>query len=149
MVQPEKSGTRMIKPRDHILLDTHIWIWLMNGDQSLPHAIRQYIEKQIKAVSLSISIISIWEVGILVKKRRLTLPYHPLEWTNRALSTGIKLAELTPHIAIESSFLSELPKDPADRIIVATAKSLQATLITVDQEILKHAKHSFVSVFSG
>ena len=149
MDQREKSGTLMIKPRDPILLDTHIWIWLMNGDKSLPNAIRQFIEKQINSVSLSVSIISIWEVGILVQKRRLTLPYHPLEWTNRALSSGIKCAELTPHIAIESSFLSELPKDPADRIIVATAKSLQATLITVDREILKYAKQSHISIFSG
>ncbi len=139
----------MIRPREHILLDTHIWIWLMNGDESLPNSIRQYIDKQINAVTLAVSIISIWEIGVLVKKGRLTLPYHPLEWANRALSSGIKCAELTPHIAVESSFLSELPKDPADRIIVSTAKSLQATLITVDREILRCAKQTQFSVFSG
>ena len=121
----------------------------MNGDESLPNSIRQYIDKQINAVTLAVSIISIWEIGVLVKKGRLMLPYHPLEWTNRALSSGIKCAELTPHIAIESSFLSELPKDPVDRIIVSTAKSLQATLITVDREILRYAKQEQFNVYSG
>lgn len=139
----------MIKLRDHILLDTHIWIWLINGDKDLPAAIKNLIEKQIDHITLWISIISVWEVGMLVKKDRLALPYQPAEWVNRALSSGIKLAELTPHIAVESSFLSNAPRDPADQIIIATAKSLQATLITVDKEILKYSKSSGISVFSS
>ena len=125
------------------LLDTHIWIWLVTNDSRIQSA--AFI-KQIKEFEfykgLRVSVISIWEVGILHVKGRIELPFSVGQWVHKALSSpGILVAELTPEIALESTHLpGEFPGDPADRIILTTAKTLGATLVTADQRMLKYAK---------
>ena len=134
----------MIKKAQSLaLIDTHIWIWLVANDPRIQSAA---FVKKIKAFEshqgLRVSIISVWEVGMLQTKGRIELPFSVSQWVHKALnSPGILLAELTPEIALESTHLPEgFPGDPADRIILTTAKNLGATLITADQKMLKYAK---------
>ena len=81
-------------------------------------------------------------MGILHAKGRIELPFSVSQWVHKALSSpGILVAELTPEIALESTHLpGEFPGDPADRIILTTAKTLRATLVTADQRMLKYAQ---------
>lgn len=134
------------------LLDTHIWIWLINGDPKAGSpAFLKLIRQEVNRLSrIRVSVISVWEVGMLEQKRRIILPFSVLEWVQKALrAPGISLASLTPEIAIESTrLLGEFHGDPADRILVATAKSLGATLVTQDSNILSYSKKHALNVIS-
>ncbi|MBM4295285.1 MAG: type II toxin-antitoxin system VapC family toxin [Deltaproteobacteria bacterium] len=117
-----------------ILLDTHVWIWLSIGElQSLsPKA-----QMAITGRSRWISAISCWELAKLVERRRLGFTISPLTWMRRSLTeNNIRIADLTPEIAVESTLLPGLHPDPADQLIVATARVLGMPLITADQRIL-------------
>ncbi len=122
-----------------ILLDTHIWVWWIYNDKRLSdlhrHALRHSEEE-----GLGLSVISCWEVAKLVELRKLTLHCPLDEWMDTALNyPGIKLLELTPQIAIESTRLpGTFHRDPADQIIVATARIHEAQLLTMDEKILNY-----------
>lgn len=134
-----------------ILLDTHAWIWLMNDDEPLrSSAALGPVEASAQKAQARVSAISIWEVGMLEAKNRISLRSPVDEWVRQALTApGISLVPLTPEIALASSRLpSELPGDPADRIIVATARILNATLVTRDKKIIAYSKEGHVSVLA-
>jgi len=122
-----------------IVLDTHIWVWWVHGDERLTQA-------QIEALTahetdvIGISAISCWEVAKLVETGRLELPCSLDEWFEQALSyPGAQLLPLTPEIAAESTRLpGEFHRDPADQIIVATARIYDCPLVTSDDKILKY-----------
>jgi len=125
-----------------IVLDTHVWVWWVHGDSHLPPEYHAILESQ---ESLGVSIISCWEVAKLTQYGRLTLPCPVSEWLNQALSySRVTLLDLTPAIAVESTMLpGAFNRDPADQIIVATARLLDCPIITSDQKILAypHVKH--------
>lgn len=122
-----------------LLLDTHVWIWLMNGDETLSKVARKEIECAWGNGTVGISAISVWEVGMLEKKQRILLNKPCLEWIRQALHCGILLLPLTPEIAIESSHLPDYTSgDPADRIIIATARIDSRVLVTRDECILAY-----------
>lgn len=128
-----------------VLLDTHVWVWLLNGDQKLnPKALRA-IEKSLSEGAVLLSAISPWEVAMLVNKGRLTLDRDVGEWVNTAVSIpGIRIEPITPEIAVASTRLpGNIHPDPADRLIAATARHLGAILITDDQLLLDYgtARH--------
>jgi PIN domain nuclease of toxin-antitoxin system len=122
-----------------IVLDTHTWIWWV-------HDPIQLTEAQIETITsnetdlIGISAISCWEVAKFVEYKRLELPL-PLEaWFQLALSyPGVQILALTPEVAIESTHLP-LPfhRDPADQIIVATARLHRCPLVTSDEKILRY-----------
>jgi len=122
-----------------ILLDTHIWVWLADESDRLNQEHRQLIEHH-RADGLGISAISCWEVAKLVERGRLRLACPVEEWMELAVALpGIQLLELTPRIAVASTKLpGDFHRDPADQIIVATARVYDLTLITVDEKILKY-----------
>ncbi|MFP4033006.1 MAG: type II toxin-antitoxin system VapC family toxin [Desulfococcaceae bacterium] len=122
-----------------ILLDTHIWIWLADGSDRIAQGHAEKIEAH-EGTGIGISVISCWEVGKLVEYNRLKLACTVEEWMNGALALpGIQLVELSPRIAIESTQLpGAFHKDPADQIIVATARVLGLELLTVDEKILRY-----------
>ncbi|MBI4352313.1 MAG: type II toxin-antitoxin system VapC family toxin [Candidatus Omnitrophica bacterium] len=126
-----------------ILLDTHIWIWLVNDDKKIHSP--KFLSRVNHAASkgaIRVSIISVWEVAVLEAKGRIVLPYSVLEWVQRALKApGTMLEPLTPEVAINSTKIGpDFHEDPADRILVATAKSLGAALATCDARILSYSK---------
>lgn len=119
-----------------IVLDTHVWIWWVHDDPQLPSDYRQVVQDH-EATGLGISAISCWEVAKLVEYGRLTLSDPVEKWMEEALSyPGIQHLPLTPEIAIESTQLPQpFHKDPADQIIVATARIYDCPLVTVDTKI--------------
>jgi PIN domain nuclease of toxin-antitoxin system len=131
-----------------VLLDTHIWIWLINGSSELSNKTIQLLDEAAHKGQLFVSAVSVWELATLVAKKRLTLTAPIKNWVEEALSKpGIELLPLSPAISIESR---ELPGgfhgDPADRIIVATARIEKITLITCDERIHKYAKQGHLKV---
>jgi PIN domain nuclease of toxin-antitoxin system len=118
-----------------ILLDTHVWIWLSIGDlQSLSVQAQQSLSGGPRWISA----ISCWELAKLVERRRLGFTIPTLSWMRRSLSENhIRIAELTPEIAVESTNLQGFHRDPADQIIVATSRILEMPVVTVDQRIIQ------------
>jgi PIN domain nuclease of toxin-antitoxin system len=122
-----------------IVLDTHIWVWWVHGEVHLPQTHRLYLETH-EAEGFGVSIISCWEVAKLVEYARLTLPWPIAEWLDQALSyPGMRLLELTPRIVVESTQLpGTFHRDPADQLIVATARIYNCALMTVDPKIVAY-----------
>ncbi len=122
-----------------IVLDTHVWVWWVHGDKRLSQTQAQEIKANETDV-IGISAISCWEIAKLVERGRLKLPRSSRKWFKQALSyPGVRLLELTPEIAIESTQLpGEFHRDPADQIIVATARIHGCPLLTFDDKILKY-----------
>ncbi len=129
------------------LLDTHVWIWLVNGDPKLKPISRDLLEKAYAHGALSLSAISVWETSMLVLKRRVILNHPTLDWVKQALrATRCELIDLSPEISVESCQLpNSFIGDPADRIIIATARLNNLTLLTHDKNILDYGKHKYVT----
>jgi PIN domain nuclease of toxin-antitoxin system len=124
-----------------LLLDTHVWIWLMEGSERLSPAVVRAIEEAAEAGLVRIHPLSIWEVGTLVRKGRLTLTGPVERWVEEALAVeGVTLTPLTAAMALEAAAIPDpFPGDPVDRMLVATARILGATLVTADRRILEGA----------
>jgi PIN domain nuclease of toxin-antitoxin system len=131
-----------------LLLDTNAAIWIMR-DEPLAHAAQDAINAAFQSsADVLVSPITAWEVGQLVSRNRLNLLATPRGWFQRLLAIpGMRLADLSPDILIAASFLPGTPpRDPADRIILATARDLGATLVTRDRALLAYGDEGNVSV---
>ena len=119
-----------------ILLDTHIWIWWVHGDANLRADAAALIQTH-QATGLGVSAISCWEVAKLVELGRLSIPTSIDRWMQLALAyPGVQLIPLTPEISIESTRLpGSFHRDPADQILVGTARVLGCQLITMDARL--------------
>ncbi len=140
------------KQKPLILLDTHIWIWLMEGSPELIGTrVLTHIEKAVEYSGIYVSAISIWEVAMLESKGRINFTLPCIEWVEKALDApGINLAPLRPDIAVESTRLpGNFHGDPVDRIITATARVLDALLATKDRNILDYGDMGYVKIFNG
>ena len=118
-----------------ILLDTHIWFYYINdGVESLTPEVRQAIHEN---DTVGVSVISCWEIAMLVAKQRVRLSIDVQDWIVGALKQkGIQLIQLTPEIAVLSTRLpGNFHKDPADRMIAASCLKLGAPLLTLDERI--------------
>lgn len=118
-----------------ILLDTHIWVWWMNGE-GLSQAHREAIASH-ETTGIAISVMSCWEVAKLVELGRLRLGLGPWEWVQRAIThPSLSVLPLTPFIAVQSTLLPDWShRDPMDRFIVATAQAHDCVLATADERI--------------
>jgi PIN domain nuclease of toxin-antitoxin system len=123
------------------LLDTHAWIWWVSGDARLTKKARAAIERAARGESLGVSAISVWEVAKKVEKGQLTLDRPVDDWLDQALAVdGLQLLELTRPVLVESCRLpAPFHGDPADQIIVATARKRAALLVTADSKIRSYA----------
>ena len=117
-----------------ILLDTATWIWRASDPERLSPRARRAIDQADAAL---VSAISVWEVAMLVAKRRIQLDRPVERWVDIALALpGIQLVPLEPAIAVRSTKLpGEFHPDPADRIIVATALENSVPILTPDERI--------------
>ena len=129
-----------------LVVDTHVLIWLLSKSRNLGVQARAGIRKAAAANSLHVSAITPWEIAMLISKGRLRLERDVGEWMDKALALpGIKLEPLSPAIAVASTRLpGTLNQDPADRIIVATARHLALPLITADANLLKYSAQGHV-----
>jgi PIN domain nuclease of toxin-antitoxin system len=134
---PNKSG---------LILDTHVWVWLNSGNSELSAASIAKIESAAIKGQVGIPAISVWEIATLVAKGRLKLLLPTHQWVYEALSKrGIDLVPLEPDIAIESTELpGDFHGDPADRLIVATARVRGLPLLTRDAKILAYGDQGHV-----
>ncbi len=128
-----------------IVLDTHIWVWWVHGDSALSAPARALLDAA-EQTGIGVSAISCWEVAKLVERQRLALPCAVGDWLQQALSyPGVRLLELSPRVCVESTQLpGTFHRDPADQIIVATARVFEASLVTEDAKILAypHVRHA-------
>jgi PIN domain nuclease of toxin-antitoxin system len=131
-----------------LLLDTCAVIWLSENEPIKPEATALLNAAHREGVETFVSPITAWEIGLLASRERLRLLITPEKWFGKILELpGMALAELSPDLLIASSFLpGKPPRDPADRIIAATARDLGATLITRDGALLGYARQGHVNV---
>lgn len=137
---------------DGLLLDTHVWLWWDNGSPGLISThVRTQIESAEQSARLWISAMSIWEVAMLESRGRIEIEPDLLTWLNRLLAGPRRgLAQLTPEIAIASTRLPDAPvRDPVDRILLATARVENLTLVTADRKLLDYGKRRHVRVLSA
>ena len=119
-----------------ILLDTHVWIWWVDGSAQLPSDYMAYLQQH-EQQGLGVAAISCWEVSKLSQLGRLQWTCDLRTWMAQALAyPGVRLLDLSPQIAVESTQLpGTFHRDPADQIIVATARIHQCALVTLDSRI--------------
>ena len=122
-----------------IILDTHVWVWWIHREPRLTDQMREQIQAQ-EAHGLGVSVFSCWEVAKLVEIKKLALHCPLEEWLDTALAyPGIQLLDLSRDIIVESTRLpGAFHRDPADQIIVATARVHDCPLLTADSKILHY-----------
>lgn len=129
-----------------IIIDTHIWIWWVTNSPSLNKDHRSFLEKQ-KDDEIVINSISCWEVAKLVELGKLELNISVEQWLKEAIDYyNITVLPLDIPVIVESTRLpGNFHKDPADQLIVASARVLDIPLLTADAKILKYP---FVKLFN-
>jgi len=121
-----------------IVLDTHVLVWWIDGAAKLSTPARTAIANERKSEgAILVSAISAWEIAMLIEKGRLTLDRDVADWLDQVDGIeGLKFVALDRKIGIESVRLpGDFHKDPADRIIVATARKYSSPLVTADEKI--------------
>jgi len=124
-----------------IVLDTHILIWWCDGDERLSAKAKSHIDAALESgEEILLSSISAWEVSMLISKNRLALTMDVDTWLQTVSDIdNVRFIPVDNKVAVESTRLpDEFHKDPADRMIVALARTLSAPLITADEKILNY-----------
>jgi PIN domain nuclease of toxin-antitoxin system len=134
-----------------LLLDTHVWIWAAEGILGkIPAAAMQHIDDAARKGGLYVSAISVWEIGMLAAKGRIHLSKPVRRWAKEALQApGLRVLQLEPDIALDCNDLpGDFHPDPADRILVASARYLDAPLITHDRRVIAYGQAGHVAVYA-
>jgi PIN domain nuclease of toxin-antitoxin system len=123
------------------LLDTHAWVWWVTRDKRLSARARSAIATALSERNLWISLISIWEIGKKVEKQQLFLDRPLDQWLDEAVAPeGLGVWELTRPVLVQSCALPQpFHGDPTDQILVATARSHGAVLVTKDRRLRRYA----------
>ena len=123
------------------LLDTHAWIWWVTNDRRMSRRAKAAITAALAEHDLWLSLISVWEVAKRVEKQQLVLDRPLDQWLDEAVTIeGLGVWELTRPILVQSCDLPQpFPGDPADQILVATARHHGAALVTKDQRIRRYS----------
>lgn len=123
-----------------ILLDTHVWVWWLSDPNKLPARAAKAVQEAVADRAIYVSSISAWEIAMLVSKARLSFTMDARDWI--AKSEALDFFHFVPvdnAIAIRSVRLPKpFHRDPADRIIVATAMTMGVSLVSSDTKILKY-----------
>lgn len=131
-----------------IVLDTHVLIWLMEGEARLRPEVRTTIQSAAATRGVHVSAITPWEIALLAQKGRISFGREIAQWMDEALGLpGLCLAPITPSIAIDSVQLpGDFHADPADRLIIATSRATGFALVTADKAMLRYGSQGHVSV---
>ena len=119
-----------------LLLDTHVLIWLVEGNERLGSDALKTINQSLADGQLGVAAISFWEIAMLIEKGRLEFCIELDTWRHDLLQDGLQEVPLTGSAAIQAGKFKDFHGDPADRMIVATALERGATLVTADKKIL-------------
>ncbi len=133
-----------------LLLDTHVLVWLLADSARISGRVYSHIERAADKDELFVSAITPWEIAMLVAKERLRLNRDIADWLTAALALpGIQLEPLSPSIAVASTRLPwDVHPDPADRILLATARHLDATLVSADRQLLAYADEGYLKAMA-
>ena len=142
---------RTSEPQRPLILDTHVWVWLEAGSIELSSEARRTIGVALGAGLLRLAAISLWELALLASRGRIVLGKPTDLWLAEALAEpGPTVEPLNMQVATESCSLpGALRRDPADRMIVATARVIGATLMTRDQRILAYAAEGHLAALAA
>jgi PIN domain nuclease of toxin-antitoxin system len=130
-------------PTGPLLLDTHIWLWMLEGETSrMSSSVIQLLKDAAKNESLLVSDISFWEVANKSAKGKLKLSIDPVIWLDKAGGApGVTYLPVERSALVQSTRLrGEAPGDPVDRILLATAQLNAASLVTCDAQIIDYAR---------
>jgi PIN domain nuclease of toxin-antitoxin system len=122
------------------LLDTHTWIWWHMNPKNLSAKVISLLQDFTEYEELLLSAISPWEFSKLLEKKRIGISYDPEDWMQKAMSMPkLRLVHISPKVAYRSTVLPQpFHDDPADQIIVATARQEGATILTKDKRLLDY-----------
>ncbi len=123
-----------------IVLDTHVWVWFVSNPELLSKAAKKAIDASIAQKAIIISSISAWEVAFLVAKKRLKLTLDVTDWIAKSeMLPFIQFIPVDNLVGVKSVNLPQpVHKDPADRIIIATAITIATPVVTKDEKILDY-----------
>ena len=119
------------------ILDSHVLLWLVNGNQELGRKARSLCEGGREADPIAVSAISFYELANEHRKGRIVMSPDPWRWRAQVLNLGIVELSVDAGTSIDAAGLVDFHRDPMDRLIAATAIRHQATLVTADRAILK------------
>ena len=126
---------------ESLLLDTHVWYWLSTEERKVSAAALRAITSAARRHAVAVSEVSFWELATKAAKGKLELRPDPAEWLRRASSkSGLGVIDLDREILVRSAQLDWEHRDPADRMLVATAMFYDLRLATADPVILEHAR---------
>jgi PIN domain nuclease of toxin-antitoxin system len=133
-----------------LLLDTCAAIWLAEDEPMAASALEIIDRAAAKEIPIFVSPMTAWEIGLLNARGRLAMSVSPKTWFESLLAVpGVLLSDLSTNILIASSFLpGDAPRDPADRIIVATAREHGLQLVTRDKILLAYAKQGHLNALA-
>ena len=127
--------------KTELLLDTHVWVWLVTGEPKLIKTEFFTLLEKAEDIRLHLSAISLWEISMLVSKERLKLSMNTTEWLKTFLKkSNTQITPINPDITVISTELKGFHGDPADRLILASAIHLNARIVTHDKLILSYCK---------
>ena len=134
-----------------ILLDTHVLVWLVEGDRRLGPAARRSVDDAAASGEAYVSAITAWELSLLARKGRLVLDREPRDWIASALSLpGLAQVPIDHEIASEAALLPEpMHADPADRFLAATARLRGWSLMTADRALLDYGGSGYVQIIDA
>lgn len=134
-----------------LLLDTHIWLWLVLGTGGLSDAVRKAIRVAAFNGDLRIAAMTLWEVALLAARNRVVLGKATGLWLAEAVAAStVEIEPLSASVAVESCALpGSFHTDPADRMIVATARVVDAALMTRDRRILDYAARGHLTAIAA
>jgi PIN domain nuclease of toxin-antitoxin system len=132
--------------RSRLLLDTCAILYMTREVPLEDDAVAALDEASDRGEAVSVSPISAWEIGLLAERGRLSIAASPARFFHEFMALpGMRLESLSPLILIESSFLpTPVHRDPADRVIIATARALDLTVVTRDRDILEYSAKGHV-----
>ena len=125
-----------------LLLDTHVWLWLVTDNRpKLPAHIWSQLEDRGSRNGLAVSDVSFWEIAVKASKNRILLKPNSRDWLKKASRTpGIGVIQLDRDVLIRSTELDLPVRDPADRMLIATALRYDLRLATADRNLLAYGQ---------
>jgi PIN domain nuclease of toxin-antitoxin system len=127
-----------------LLLDTHIWVWsILDPDRVSKRVTSRLVDPDNE---IWLSPVSVWETTLLVERKRIAVEGDAREWVERALrASSPREAPLTYEVAVRSATLDIATRDPADRLIAATAAVHGLTLVTADSHLVKTKEYAVLA----
>jgi PIN domain nuclease of toxin-antitoxin system len=134
-----------------VLLDTHVLLWAITNLSRIGRKARRVLDRATSGDGAFVSAITPWEISMGVERGRISIKKGVEEWVAEALAMpGMRLAPLEPEIAIAAARLPRsFMNDPADQIIVATARHLGVPLLTADHKILDYGRAGHVNAIDA